>query len=74
MSEIDLLYPKGPRYIPVEIKSGKTISNDWFKGFKIIQKIMPEQLERSLLIYGGNENQHRSEVTITTLKNMLKTI
>lgn len=56
--EIDLLMQNGDMLTPIEIKSGQTITNDYFKGLDFWQKINPES--NGYIIYGGNSKQSRS--------------
>ncbi len=63
-NEVDLLVENGPNIVPVEIKAGATINNDYFKGLRIFTSKLPAQPETSVLIYGGTEQQNRSDVTI----------
>lgn len=61
--EIDLLVESGPDIMPVEIKSGATISDDFFKGLRTFTNQLP-QVPVSSLVYGGKEKQKRSDVLI----------
>jgi predicted AAA+ superfamily ATPase len=68
-NEIDLLIKKQGRRFPVEIKSGQTISEDYFKGIKYWEKMTKD--EGGFLIYGGNMYQKRSHsITVIPLKNI----
>jgi predicted AAA+ superfamily ATPase len=60
---IDLLVESGPDIMPVEIKSGATISDDFFKGLRTFTNQLP-QVPISSLVYGGTEKQKRSDVLI----------
>jgi hypothetical protein len=62
-NEIDLLVESGPDIMPVEIKSGATISDDFFKGLQTFARQLP-QISISSLVYGGTEKQKRSDVLI----------
>jgi uncharacterized protein len=57
-NEIDLLITNGEKRLPVEIKSGQTITNDFFKGINLWHKMT--QTEGGIVIYGGNMMQQRS--------------
>jgi predicted AAA+ superfamily ATPase len=57
-NEIDLLIETGIQLIPVEIKSGQTISDEFFKGIRYWNKLT--QTEGGFLVYGGNQIQLRS--------------
>jgi len=56
--EIDLLIETGGQRIPVEIKSGQTVTNDFFKGIHFWNKMT--KTEGGILIYGGDMLQKRS--------------
>ncbi len=56
--EIDLLINRQNRLIPIEIKSGKTITNEYFKGILYWNKI--SQTTGGTIVYSGDTNQHRS--------------
>ena len=45
--------------IPIEIKSGKTITNDYFKGLKYWNNLTGYKGGR--IIYGGEDYQKRSD-------------
>lgn len=57
-NEIDLLIEGGSSFLPVEIKSGQTLSEDSFRGIHFWNKLT--QTEGGILIYGGNTTQKRS--------------
>jgi len=58
--EIDCIIEKGQQIIPVEIKSGNTISNDYFKNLKYYNDLADIDAKNSYLIYGGDSNQDRA--------------
>ena len=49
--------------MPVEIKSGTTISDDFFKGLRTFTSQLP-QISIPSLVYGGTGKQKRSDVLI----------
>src|SRR3990167_2030857 len=51
--EVDLLYQKGSRLIPVEIKSSKTFSPSFLEGLAYFHTQTPQKAEGGALIYGG---------------------
>jgi uncharacterized protein len=57
--EIDLVVEHGGRIYPIEIKSGQTLRNDFFKNLELFQKISDTPPEQSYLVYAGDENQNR---------------
>jgi predicted AAA+ superfamily ATPase len=62
-NEVDLLVESGPNVMPVEIKSGATISEDFFKGLQTFTDRLPH-VSISSLVYGGTEQQKQSNVWI----------
>ena len=63
-NEVDLAIDSGSDVIPVEIKSGATIVEDFFKGLHHFAARLPQQPPASFLVYGGVERQKRSGVTV----------
>ncbi|MBX3733835.1 MAG: ATP-binding protein [Verrucomicrobiae bacterium] len=59
--EVDVLFPCGPRMLPVEIKSGRTIQGEWFTGFGKLAAWSADILDAGMVVYGGNEIQRRTE-------------
>jgi predicted AAA+ superfamily ATPase len=57
--EIDVIIERSDSLLPIEIKSGKTIANDFFKNLNFWIKLSGEK--KSYLLYGGDEHQKRSD-------------
>ena len=67
-NEIDLLIEYGTRPVPVEIKSGQTVTNDYFKGILFWNKI--SQTEGGYVLYNGDMVQKRSNgITIVPFRD-----
>jgi predicted AAA+ superfamily ATPase len=65
--EVDLLCDLGERTAAVEIKSGKTLASDFTKTLDWLaaQQLGPTiQHRQNILVYGGEDFQRRSKVTI----------
>lgn len=59
--EIDCLIEyRGKDLIPVEIKSGRTVNNDYFKEIAYWNTLSGNVPERSFVVYGGEQSQHRT--------------
>jgi hypothetical protein len=43
------------RLIPVEIKSGATLSSDWYDGLRYFTELQESKPDPSYLVYGGRE-------------------
>jgi len=62
--EIDLLVTLGLEIYPIEIKAGKTIHQNFIKNLQHFNRLSGNPVENSYLVYGGDEFQKRSIVTI----------
>ncbi|MHC1779116.1 MAG: ATP-binding protein [Bacteroidales bacterium] len=72
-NEVDLLLTDGSSVTPVEIKSGQTVTNEYFKGIQFWNKISGTQ--SGYIIYGGNTDQHRSNgISVVRLGNLAKVL
>lgn len=69
-NEIDLILDFGTKTLPVEIKLGKTINSDFFKGLKYYKKLNPKNSKKGCLIYGGDSSQKRSDYTVIAYKDI----
>lgn len=68
-NEVDIIIDKGTTLYPVEIKAGKTITNDYFKNFQFWNKITGT--EEGAVIYAGNTLQKRSSgITVVPWNNI----
>lgn len=59
-NEVDCIIDTGNSIKAVEIKAGMTITGDHFKGLKYWQQLSGDKAHNSFLIYGGTENQVRT--------------
>lgn len=55
--EIDLLYQRGSRLVPIEIKSNKTFSSSFLEGLRYFHEQSPQRAENGALIYAGDKRQ-----------------
>ena len=62
--EIDVLIDHGSELIPVEIKSGQTVNEEFFKGLEYFDKISNHLVKKRLLVYGGSRPATRRGVKI----------
>ncbi len=62
--EIDLLIDSGKGCIPVEIKSGETVAEDFFKGIRYWRNLIQDQDASAALMYGGDSSFIRQGVTV----------
>ena len=59
--ELDAIIEKGNELVAIEIKAGKTINSDFFKGLKFWHELTKIDQKQSFIIYGGDSKQLRSE-------------
>ena len=69
--EIDCLIEKANTIILIEIKSGKTIVEDYFKGLNYYNHLSKNDPRNSYIIYGGDKVQRRSSAHIIGWGNMV---
>ncbi len=67
-NEVDLIAETGLQLDAIEIKSGKTIQPNYFKGLDYIQRLYENM--RLHLIYGGQESQSRTKYEIKSVMNL----
>jgi len=63
-NEIDLMMELDCEIKAVEIKAGKTINSDFFKGFRYLEKHLDKTDITNFLIYGGPKGQNRTNVSV----------
>ena len=69
-NEIDCIIEASGRLLKVEIKSAKTIAEDFFVGFRYWSKITGTDGKDSYLIYSSNENQERTLANVVSWRNI----
>ncbi|MFH0796294.1 MAG: ATP-binding protein [Candidatus Omnitrophota bacterium] len=68
--EIDCIIEMPDALLRVEIKSGKTITEDFFKGLKYWEILAGGESNGSFLIYNGDENQKRTLAQVLNWKSV----
>ena len=58
--EIDCIIENGPSLFPIEIKSGKTVTEDYFKNIAYWSELSKYPAANALIVYGGNTSQRRT--------------
>lgn len=71
-NEIDIIVEKTNSLIPIEIKSGQTITTDYFTGIKKWISIAGSTAKSPYIIYGGSTNQKRTDVEVVSWQNVAK--
>ncbi len=62
--EIDCLFENANSITSIEIKSGETVNEDYFKELKYFAKLSSDTKHKLCLIYGGGEKQKRSYASV----------
>jgi len=70
--EIDVIIERGKNISAVEIKSGSTITPDYFKNLEYLTKITGKALINNYIVYGGDQEQRRSDAQVFAWRNIDK--
>lgn len=62
--EVDVLIERANRIVPVEIKSGQTVTGDFFNNLKKFLTLAGKAAERGALVYGGAQAQSRGTIDV----------
>jgi predicted AAA+ superfamily ATPase len=57
--EVDVLIDTGKQLIPIEIKSGRTISDSFFEGLRYFMALGPKVARTGVMIHGGDDLYER---------------
>jgi len=69
-NEIDCIIETSKGELQIEIKSGATITKDFFNGLSYWKKLKGQKNNNPYLIFSGNENQKRADAKIISWKNI----
>ncbi len=72
-NEIDVICDRGQQLTLVEIKSGQTITSDFFKGLRFFSKLTGNP-DRSCLVYGGDGTYVREGIEIVGWRELHKIV
>jgi len=62
--EVDILIDQGQQLVPVEVKSGQTITSSYFTGLSRWMSLAGQEAGRPWVVYGGTERQSRSQAEV----------
>ncbi len=71
-NEVDCLVEQGQTLLPLEIKAGRTITRDFFKGVDYFARLAGERAAKPCLVYGGSENQERTKARVLSWNSLDK--
>lgn len=64
-NEVDLLVQKGPRLLPIEIKSAHTFHSSFLKGIRVMQTLDLELL-KPVVVLGTSMQQERTDFSVSS--------
>lgn len=67
--EVDLLFQKGSRLVPIEIKSSKTFSSPFLEGLRYFHEQASTKAEGGAVIYAGQQTQKVGEFQLLNPEN-----
>ena len=63
-NEVDVIIDNGLTLTPVEVKSGATVTRDFFHGLERWTALAGDASDRPYLVYGGDDRQQRTTVEV----------
>ena len=73
-NEVDCIIEQGNNLLALEIKSGQTISKDFFKGLLYWSKISGIKTADTYLVYGGDQSQERKDGIVKGWNSFAETL
>lgn len=71
-NEIDVIYNVSQHSFPIEVKAGETVTSEFFKGFKTLEKVMPESPFGKFVIYAGDREEIRHDTKVVNVSEISK--
>jgi uncharacterized protein len=72
--EVDCIFEKANKLIPIEIKSGKTILKEYFKNIEYWNKLSGNTPKNSFVIYGSDKNTKHTFGNLLSWRSSTKAI
>lgn len=69
-NEVDILIEQASSLIPVEVKSGQTVTSDFLKGLNYWLQLAEDSAGQAWLVYGGNQSQKRKNIQVVSWKDI----
>ena len=74
-NEVDVLYQMGEEIIPVEIKSSKTVTREFFTNIQRFKDAVPNPVPKSYIAYAGEDEQYReNDLRVLQYTNISETL
>ena len=71
-NEVDVLMEQSAKLVPIEIKSGRTLTRDSFSGLEKWTALAGETAIRPTLVYGGDENYRHKGIEVLGWRDLEK--
>ncbi len=72
-NEVDLIYTKGQYLLPMEIKSGQTITPSYFSSLNKFRALFQQQVPwPGFLVYGGDTEQDRQDTKVMRIHSLAR--
>ncbi len=68
--KVDCIIERGQQLFPVEVKSGSTITSDYFDGLNYWNSLAKRDPSNSFLVYGGDKDQSRTLAHVVSWQNI----
>ena len=68
-NEVDLIIEQGTKLMPVETKSGRTLTRESFSGLEKWLALAGKQAAAPTLIYGGDDSYRQKEIKVVGWKD-----
>ena len=68
--EVDLVWQEGEKLHALETKSSETIKTEFAHGLRVLGDLVGSELKSKTLLYGGEENQRRSDYDLLSWRNI----
>ena len=72
--EIDCMVELGDRLVPIEIKSGTTVTADYWKEIGYWRNVSRQRSGQAYVVHGGAAEQQRAGATVMGWKSFLQRI
>lgn len=69
--EVDFVLEQGPALVPVEAKSGETVTGDYLKGIEYWRGLPGQEKAPAAVVYGGESSMMRTQTAFYSWKDWL---
>jgi predicted AAA+ superfamily ATPase len=68
--EVDFVIEQGSKLLPIEVKSGETVTSDQFSGLNYYYNLAGDKSEQPVLIYTGDDSYVRNNIKVLSWQNL----